>query len=66
MSVEKANEINIKVLVQAMNTQAKENRELKAKVQVLEGTVAQLAADIQNTKQMIGHVMGRGMGSTAG
>ena len=57
MSVEKANEINIKVLVQAMNTQAKENRELKAKVQVLEGTVAQLSADIQNTKQMIGHVM---------
>ena len=66
MSVEKANEINIKVLVQAMNTQAKENRELKAKVQVLEGSVAALAADIANTKQLMGHLMGRGMGSTAG
>ena len=66
MSIEKANEINIKVLVQSMNTLNKDNRELKIKVQTLEGTVAALAADIANTKQLIGHVMGRGMGSTVG
>lgn len=65
MSIEKANEINIKVLVQAMDTQAKESRELKLKVQTLEGNVAALIADIANTKQLIGHVLGRGMGSTA-
>ena len=65
MSVEKANEINIKVLVQSMNTLNTDNKELKMKVQVLEAGVAALTADIANTKQLMGHLMGRGMGSTA-
>ena len=66
MSVERANEINIKVLVQAMDRQAKESRELVQRVQLLEANNAILTADIANTKQLIGHVLGRGMGSTAG
>lgn len=38
---------------------------LEEKVTRLENNLAVLQADIANTKQLIGHVMGRGMGSTA-
>ena len=37
---------------------------LESKVTRLENNLASLQADVANTKQLIGHVMGRGMGST--
>lgn len=38
--------------------------ELEAKIAFLENTIATVSSDIQNTKQMIGYLNGRGMGST--
>lgn len=38
--------------------------EMDARLKVLEAAVAQLNADVANTKQLIGHTLGRGMGST--
>lgn len=37
---------------------------LESKVARLENNLVALQADVANTKQLIGHVMGRGMGST--
>lgn len=38
--------------------------EMEQRLKILEATVAQVSADIANTKQLIGHTLGRGMGST--
>lgn len=37
---------------------------LEEKIKFLENTIAMVNADLVNTKQLIGHLNGRGMGST--
>ena len=37
---------------------------LEEKLQFIENTIAMVNSDLVNTKQLIGHLNGRGMGST--
>lgn len=48
------------------NTKMQQERivELEKKVARLENNLAVLQGDVANTKQLIGHVLGRGMGPT--
>jgi uncharacterized protein (UPF0335 family) len=55
---------NFQIIQNVMNDQAKALRDLIDRVSLLEGEVATLRADIQNTKQLAAHLNGRGMGST--
>ena len=55
---------NFEIIRNVMNSQAKTILELQNRVSQLEGNLAALAADIGNTKQLMGHLNGRGMGST--
>lgn len=55
---------NFQVIQNVLNDQAQTIRELQQQVQFLEGNVARLQADILNTKQLMAHLHGRGMGST--
>ena len=55
---------NFEVIRTTMNNQAQTIRELQETVRFLEGNVARLQADILNTKQLMAHLHGRGMGST--
>ncbi len=54
--------------VNALHTNSKMQQDklvaLEAKVTRIEAAIAALQSDIANTKQLIGHVAGRGMGST--
>ena len=55
---------NFAIIQQAINDLAKENRELKERVSMFEGHIARLQAEIENSKQLSAHLIGRGMGST--
>lgn len=57
-------EKNNRIIQDAINLLAKQNSELNEKVVTLQGEVANLKADLANTKQLTGHILGRGMGST--
>jgi len=52
----------------ALHTNSKNQQEklveLQAKVVRIEAAIAAIQGDLANTKQLIGHVAGRGMGST--
>jgi peptidoglycan hydrolase CwlO-like protein len=54
--------------ITALHTNSKMQQDklvsLEEKVRRIEAAVAALQGDIANTKQLIGHVAGRGMGST--
>lgn len=55
---------NFQVIQDVLNEQAATIRELQQKQTMMEGNVARLMAEIMNTKQLVAHVGGRGMGST--
>ena len=55
---------NISALHENSKKLEKRVAELEAKIVFLENTIATVSSDIQNTKQMIGYLNGRGMGST--
>lgn len=55
---------NFVVIQNILNEQAKTIRDQAERLTMLEGNVARLTAEIQNTKQMAAHLHGRGMGST--
>lgn len=55
---------NISALHENSKKLEKRVAELEAKIVFLENTIATVSSDIQNTKQMIGYLRGRGMGST--
>ena len=55
---------NFTIIQNVLNEQAKVIRDQAERLTMLEGTVATLRADILNTKQLVAHVSGRGMGST--
>ncbi len=55
---------NISALHENSKKLEKRIAELEAKIVFLENTIATVSSDIQNTKQMIGYLNGRGMGST--
>lgn len=55
---------NFEIVRNVMNDQAKTILELQDRISHLEGNLVALAADIANTKQLMGHLHGRGMGST--
>jgi len=55
---------NFEIVRNVMNDQSKTILELQNRVRLLEGTLSNLAADISNTKQLMGHLSGRGTGST--
>jgi hypothetical protein len=61
---EKTNARNISSLNENDKMMYARIMEMDARIKVLEATVAHLAADVANTKQLIGHTLGRGMGST--
>lgn len=58
------NEKNFRIIQNVLNEQAKLIRDQAERLTMLEGNVAALRADILNTKQLVAHVGGRGMGST--
>lgn len=55
---------NFEIVRTVMNDQAKTILDLQDRISLLEGNIANLAADIANTKQLLGHLHGRGTGST--
>lgn len=59
-----ADKKNFQIIQDALNRQGKAISDLMERVQMLEGNVARLHAEIANTKQLAAHLHGRGMGST--
>lgn len=57
-------EKNNRIIQDAINQLAKQSNEMRQRVQMLENEIVILKAEIANTKQMTGHILGRGMGST--
>lgn len=55
---------NIAAVHQNIKMQQERIIQLEQKVTRLENNLAVLQGDVANTKQLIGHVLGRGMGST--
>ena len=55
---------NFAIIQNVLNEQAAVIRALQERISHLEGNLAETKADIVNTKQLIGHISGRGMGST--
>ena len=55
---------NINALHQNSKTLAARVEELEKKIKFLENTIITVSGDLANTKQLIGHLNGRGMGST--
>jgi len=55
---------NFSVIKNVMEDQAKTIRTQNDRITMLEGNLARLQAEIMNTKQLIAHIGGRGMGST--
>lgn len=63
-STDRLNSRNIQALNENDKTMNGKLSEIEMKVRTLEATVAYLKADLANTKQLVGHSLGRGMGST--
>jgi len=61
---EDVNARNIKTLHQALNDATSDIRALKERLQRLEANLAVAHAELANAKQLMAHIMGRGMGST--
>lgn len=57
-------EKTIKGLANMLTVLQEQNEKLQEKVHRLENAVVILNADLTNTKQLVAHTMGRGMGST--
>jgi hypothetical protein len=57
-------EKNFEAIRTVLNAQGKTIRDLQEQVKFLEGNVSRLQAEIINTKQLVAHIGGRGMGST--
>lgn len=55
---------NIDALHKNSQTLAARVEALDKKIQYLENTILTVSGDLANTKQLIGHLNGRGMGST--
>ena len=55
---------NFSIINNVMKDHDKVINQLIERISTLEGNVARLQADIMNTKQLIGHISGRGMGPT--
>ena len=55
---------NFIIIQGELHTQAKTIRTQNERISLLEGNIARLQAEIMNTKQLIAHIGGRGMGST--
>jgi len=61
---DKLNARNINALNENDKTMNAKISALIERLTILEANVARLTADVANTKQLIGHTLGRGMGST--
>lgn len=55
---------NIKGLHSALVATQSDVRDLTNRVSRLEGNLAQALSELANAKQLMAHIMGRGMGST--
>ena len=55
---------NFAIIKATLDTQAKVIRDQNQRISMIEGNLATLRAEILNTKQLIAHIGGRGMGST--
>ena len=62
---DKINARNINALNENDKTMYAKISDMEARMRILETAVANLTADVANTKQLIGHTLGRGMGSTS-
>lgn len=58
------NKRNFAALEQGMNKLARDNSTLNQRMTVLENNLSILHSELANQKQLVGHVLGRGMGST--
>ena len=56
---------NITALVAQNQMQQEEINALRVRLNLMENNLQTLRAELQNTKQLMGHLSGRGMGSTA-
>lgn len=61
---DEVNARNIKTLHQALTDAQGDIRALKDRLQKLEANLAMAHAELNNAKQLMAHIMGRGMGST--
>jgi hypothetical protein len=59
-----ADQKNIKILHQELVNVIENIRSMQERIVQIEGALANLSADQANTKSLIGHVLGRGRGST--
>ena len=64
MSSKSVTQKNFEIIRNTLNAQAKTILELRDRVSTLEGNLATARAEMGNAKQMMGHLAGRGMGST--
>ena len=58
------NKRNIDTIVAELNENRKTISELRTALGTANGNIAMLHSEITNTKQLIAHTMGRGMGSS--
>lgn len=58
------NKRNFAALEQGLNKLARDNSELNQRMIIMENNISTLHSELANQKQLVGHVMGRGMGST--
>lgn len=59
-----ADKKNFQIIQDALNRQGQAISSMMERITMLEGNVARLQAEIENTKQLAAHLHGRGMGST--
>lgn len=64
MSSKSVEQKNFEIIRNTLNAQAKGILELQQRISSLEGNLAAVRADVSNSKQLMGHLAGRGMGST--
>ena len=64
MSSKSVEQKNFEIIRNTLNKQAQAILELQERVSRMEGNLAAARAEMGNAKQMMGHLAGRGMGST--
>ena len=57
-------ERNIKTIAQMVTTVQEENEEFRLRITKLENNLVLLGHELTNTKQLLGHLSGRGTGPT--
>lgn len=58
------NNKNFKIISDELNKQRRLNEQQAERIKICEGNIATLYAELTNLKQLVGHVVGRGMGPT--